>query len=476
MRTNLVFFALLLSSLALEAQRIPALPPLPSPAQQDWQELEYYGFLHFNMNTFTNVEWGEGKESPSLFNPSNLDANQWASIAKASGMKALILTVKHHDGFTLYPSKYTEHNISKSPWKQGKGDVLKELAVACKAHGLKLGVYLSPWDRFHPKYGSPEYNQVYAQMQEEILQQYGEVFEFWYDGANGEGPNGKKQVYDWPLFHETVRKYMPRAIQFSDNGPDIRWVGNERGYAYDETWSPFNKDEIYPGFPNFDAYRNGQREGKHWVPAEVDVSIRPGWYYHPHQDQQVKSPDSLMKIWVASVGRNANLLLNIPVDTRGLFHPADSTALMRFARLRKNNLVNILPANTQWKVSSAHSELYPSMNLYDPNAQSAWAARNNDVQPQISMEFRRPVLANVLSLREPIALGQRVAAFEVELQLANGQTRILQGKTIGNRRMLSFPEAAIKKITLKFKDARAQVLISQIELHRMLNEAGQSLF
>jgi alpha-L-fucosidase len=329
-----------LISVSLVGQDIKPILPIPSAKQLAWQSLEYYGFVHFNMNTFTNAEWGEGKENPNSFNPTALDCEQWARIAKKAGMKGLILTAKHHDGFALYPSKFTKHSVANSSWKNGKGDVVRDLSNACKKYGLKLGIYLSPWDRYHPDYGTDAYNQVYANMQKELLTQYGPIFEFWYDGANGEGPNGKKQVYDWPLVHSMVEKYQPQAVQFSDSGPDIRWVGNERGYAYDKTWSPINRDEIYPGYPKFDAYKNGQENGSHWVAPEVDVSIRPGWYYHADQDLKVKSPDSLMKIYVASVGRNSNLLLNIPVDRRGLVHENDSASMIGFAAIRKLGLLN----------------------------------------------------------------------------------------------------------------------------------------
>ncbi len=445
-----ILFVVLVTSQILWAKPIKPIYPIPSKKQLEWQKLAYYGFIHFNMNTFTNVEWGEGKESPTLFNPGQLDCNQWARIAKKAGMKGLILTVKHHDGFTLYPSKYTEHNVSKSPWKNGKGDVLRDLANACKKYGLKLGVYLSPWDPFHPDYGTDRYNQVYVNMQKEILQNYGPIFEFWYDGANGEGPNGKKQVYDWPLFNGTVEKYMPNAIQFSDNGPDIRWVGNERGFAYDETWSPFNKNEIYPGFPKFDDYKNGQKNGSHWVPVEVDVSIRPGWYYHPEQDNKVKTPDSLMKIYVASVGRNGNLLLNIPVDNRGLIHPNDSSSLIRFAHLREKSFKNLMQAGMVKKSGTGN--------------------------PKLELSFTKPILSNTLMLQEPIALGQRVAAFQVKIEDEQGNVETINAKTIGNKRMIPFKERKVKKIVVDIKESRAQSIISNVELYRVISERNESLF
>ncbi len=454
-----LLFALL--STSIFAQKVSPVYPIPSAKQLAWSELEYYGFIHFNMNTFTNVEWGEGKESPSSFNPSALDCNQWARIAKKAGMKGLILTVKHHDGFALYPSKYTTHSVAKSPWKNGKGDVVKDLSQACMKYGLKLGIYLSPWDRFHPDYGTDKYNQVYAKMQEELLTNYGPIFEFWYDGANGEGPNGKKQVYDWPLFHSMVNKYQPNAVQFSDAGPDIRWVGNERGYAYDTMWSPILRDKIYPGCPDFDNYRNGQENGTHWVSPEVDVSIRPGWYYHPDQDDKVKTPDSLLKIYVASVGRNANLLLNIPVDTRGLIHENDSASLMGFAAIRAKSLVNLLKGNS----------LDP---LFDGKNSTFWMA--SDKNSLIKVGLNNAPKVNTIMLQEPIALGQRVGSFEVELVDDAGRKEVISAATIGHKRMITFKERKLKSFQIRFTSSRGKVLISNVEAYRIISTHNEPLF
>ena len=470
---SILLFALV--ACQLNGQQIKSVLPLPSAKQLAWQDLEYYGFIHFNMNTFTNVEWGEGKENPALFNPTHLDCNQWARIAKAAGMKGLILTAKHHDGFSLYPSKYTSHSVVKSPWKNGKGDVVRELSAACKKFGLKLGIYLSPWDRFHPAYGTDQYNQVYANMQKELLTQYGPIFEFWYDGANGEGPNGKKQVYDWPLFHAMVNKYQPNAVQFSDSGPDIRWVGNERGYAYETTWSPLNRDEIYPGYPKFDDYRNGQVNGKYWVAPEVDVSIRPGWYYHPEQDLKVKSPDSLMKIYVASVGRNSNLLLNIPVDTRGLIHPNDSASMMGFKQLRDRSLPNLIRPTDAITASSSQKG-HGLGFLRDADKRSFWAASEADKQPEIVFTSTNTVLVNAILLQEPIALGQRVKRFSVRLTDDQGKIEVVNGYTIGNKRILPFKERKIKSIQVKFLDARGQLLISNFELLRLISQRNEPLY
>lgn len=469
-----LLLGILFSVTSVWAQQIKPILPVPSAKQLAWQSLEYYGFVHFNMNTFTNVEWGEGKENPQLFNPTALDCEQWVRIAKAAGMKGLILTAKHHDGFALYPSKYTEHSVVKSPWKQGKGDVVRELADACKKYGIKLGIYLSPWDRFHPAYGTESYNQVYANMQKELLTQYGPIFEFWYDGANGEGPNGKKQVYDWPLFHSMVRKYQPQAVQFSDNGPDIRWVGNERGYSYETMWSPLNKDEIFPGYPKFDDYRNGQENGSHWVAPEVDVSLRPGWYYHPEQDDKVKSPDSLMRIYVASVGRNANLLINIPVDTRGLIHPNDSSALMGLHSLiQKGTQSRIMKSDVIFTSSAVKGH---SVLQIRKNSGSFWAASLSDTKPSIRWTSNQARLVNAVLLQEPIALGQRIKRFLVTITDDAGQSEVLVGYTIGNKRILPFAARKIKSIQVDFLDARGQVLLSNFDLLYITSTHNESLY
>ena len=465
----------LLISVSLVGQDIKPILPIPSAKQLAWQSLEYYGFVHFNMNTFTNAEWGEGKENPNSFNPTALDCEQWARIAKKAGMKGLILTAKHHDGFALYPSKFTKHSVANSSWKNGKGDVVRDLSNACKKYGLKLGIYLSPWDRYHPDYGTDAYNQVYANMQKELLTQYGPIFEFWYDGANGEGPNGKKQVYDWPLFHSMVEKYQPKAVQFSDSGPDIRWVGNERGYAYDKTWSPINRDEIYPGYPKFGAYKNGQENGSHWVAPEVDVSIRPGWYYHADQDLKVKSPDSLMKIYVASVGRNSNLLLNIPVDRRGLVHENDSASMMGFAAIRKLGLQNLLAKSVRIEASSFEVG-HEAQRINHPIKGSFWAAKKEDKEAVLSLNLEKPLLMNAVLLQEPIDLGQRIKKFHIDIVNETGQFESLKLQTIGNKRIIPFKQRKVKSLKITFDESRGQVLISNLELLNLISTRNEPLY
>ena len=338
-----------------------------------------------------------------------------------------------------------------------------------------MGIYLSPWDRNHPDYGTDKYNLIYVEMQKELLTNYGPIFEFWYDGANGEGPNGKKQIYNWPLFNNTVLKYQPNAVQFSDSGPDIRWVGNERGFAYDKTWSPINRDEIYPGFLKFDLYRNGQENGTHWVSPEVDVSIRPGWYYHADQDLKVKTPDSLMKIYVASVGRNSNLLLNIPVDRRGLIHPNDSTSMIGFKQLRDKGLVNLLSKIDQISTSSNHSGK-SNADLIDKNTKTFWAANKADQLPLINIELKTPKLINAIMIQEPIFMGQRIIQFKVKLTEENGAKEEIICQTIGNKRIVPFKQRKIKNIEIEFLKSRGQVLISNVEVLNLISTRNEPLY
>ena len=301
--------------------------------------MEFYGFIHFTVNTFTDKEWGYGDEDENVFNPTQFDADQIATTAKLAGMKGLILTAKHHDGFCLWPSQFTKHSVKSSSWKDGKGDVVKELSEACRRAGLKFGVYLSPWDRNHKDYGRPEYLTYYRNQLQELLTEYGEVFTVWFDGANGGdgfygGSREKRQIdnrtyYDWPTTWELVRKLMPMAVMFSDAGPDVRWVGNERGITGDPCWASLNTAGRYPGSDS-KGLNSGERPGNAWIPAECDVSIRPGWFYHAAEDSRVKTAEQLLQIYYQSVGRGACLNLNLPPDRRGRINEKDVQSLKAF--------------------------------------------------------------------------------------------------------------------------------------------------
>ncbi len=469
---GLLTVVVLLSSCNQKTAPPAPIGPLPNDAQLAWQQLEYYGFIHFNMNTFTNKEWGYGDEKPAQFNPTALDTRQWARIAKQAGMKGLIITAKHHDGFCLWPSAYTEHSVKNSPWQNGEGDIIRELAAACKEFDLKFGVYLSPWDRNHPDYGTEAYITYYRNQLTELLSNYGPIFEVWFDGANGgDGYYGganeerrvdKKTYYDWPNTIALVRKLQPQAMIFSDAGPDIRWVGNERGYAYDATWSPFLREEVYAGMPNFDQYAQGTPEGTHWVPTESDVSIRPGWYYHPEQDDQVKSLADLTAIYFNSVGRNSSLLLNIPVDTRGLIHENDAAQLLQLADYLKEMYANDYAQQAQFTVDD--KQLQANNPLNDAQGNTYVVAK--EATTTVELEWNRPQQVNTLMVQEFLPLGQRVVSFTLEGNTGTGWEALATGATIGNKRLINFKTAAYTGLRLQITAALAAPVLSQLSVYK----------
>jgi alpha-L-fucosidase len=454
------------------SQEIKNSLPVPSPRQLNWQDLEYYAFVHFSINSFTDKEWGYGDESPKLFNPSELDTDQWARTISEAGMKGVVITAKHHDGFCLWPSKYTEHSVKNSPWKNGEGDLLKELSESCKKYGLKMGVYLSPWDRNHPDYGTDAYLTYYRNQLRELLTQYGPIFEVWFDGANGGdgyygGANETRKIdnktyYDWPLTHQIVRELQPNAVMFSDAGPDIRWVGNEKGYANQTTWSTIYKDSIYPGMPGFNRFVPGQEKGTHFIPTETDVSIRPGWFYHQSEDDEVKSVEHLWDIYCNSVGLNSNLLLNLPVDRRGLVHENDIASLQglksKIERVFETNLATM----AQLKMESS-SNVMDSSILTDGQRESF--VKITDKDSKIILEFDATKSSNLFVIQEAIQKGQRIRSFEIEALIDASWQVIYQGTTIGNKRIVRFPTSNIKAIALKLTDFNDKALISEMGLY-----------
>ena len=477
-----LFMLMLLCASISFAQNVKVPAPygvLPSPAQLQWQQMEYYMFIHFGPNTFTDKEWGQGDEDPRIFNPTELDAGQWARTAKAAGMKGIIITAKHHDGFCLWPSKYSTHTVRESAWKNGTGDVLRELSDSCRKYGLKFGVYLSPWDRNHPQYGTPAYNQVFANMLKEVLTAYGPVFENWFDGANGEGPNGKKQVYDWALFNKTVYVYAPHSIIFSDVGPGCRWVGNENGFAGATNWSTLNADNFEPGkgSPGIKALNEGDEDGKSWIPAEADVSIRPGWFYSPSTNDKVKSVADLMEIYYRSVGRNANLLLNVPVDRRGLIHANDSTRLMDFKKMRAAVFENDLARGSKVSASNVRgkSHKFAATNLTDGNADTYWTTDDNVTHASVTINLGKPVRFNRLVLSEYIALGQRVQSFKVEYFDGDRYRELDRQTTIGYKRILTFTSVNSSQLRITFLQAKASPLITAIQIYNAPERAAPIL-
>lgn len=453
---------LLLSCKTQKDAVVPADVVTPSPQQVKWQQMEYYMFIHFGPNTFTDMEWGHGDEDPRVFNPTALDAGQWARIAKQAGMKGIIVTAKHHDGFCLWPSKFSEHTVRESSWKNGNGDVLKELSEACREYGLKMGVYLSPWDRNHPAYGTPEYNGVFVNMLNEVLTGYGEMFEVWFDGANGEGPNGKKQVYDWDLFNGTVYKHQPDAVIFSDVGPGCRWIGNENGTAGETNWSMLNTAGFEPGAkaPERKALNEGEPDGKNWVPGEADVSIRPGWFYSPSTDNKVKSLEQLLDIYYSSVGRNANLLLNVPVNREGLIHPNDSARLMELRHVLDETFNTNLARDA--KISGA------SKKLTDNDFDTFWSPGKTVSTASFTAELGEITEFDRLELQEYIPHGQRVSSFSVEIWDEELQDfrELDRQTTIGYKRILRFPAVKTSRVRVNILDSKPGPVLSGFALYK----------
>ena len=442
-------------ALALLASCSKVTPPepygaVPTPQQVEWQKMEMNMFAHFGPNTFTGLEWGLGTEAEDIFNPTALDCGQWASIAKEAGFKGIIITGKHHDGFCLWPNPVSTHTVAQSPWKDGKGDVLKELSEACAKEGLKFGVYVSPWDRNDPHYGTPEYNDVYVKTLETVHDgRYGEIFEQWFDGANGEGPNGKKQVYDWPRFHETVLKYSPNAIMFSDVGPGCRWVGNERGVAGRTNWSTLNTKGFTPGAgsPSTDTLNTGNVHGAVWHPAETDVSIRPGWFWRESENDKVKSLNKLLSIYYTSVGRNSLLLLNVPPDNRGLIHEADATRLKEFKAALDEIFKDNLADGAKAKASNVRGRGFGAGNILDGNFDSYWATKDGVNEASVTFDLAGEKTFNRVLIQEYIPLGQRVKSFTVEAEGPDGQWKeIARETTIGYKRIVPVEKVTTSKV------------------------------
>jgi alpha-L-fucosidase len=451
--------------------------PVPSARQLAWHEMEFYGFLHFTVNTFTDKEWGYGDEPESVFNPTDFDADQIVSVAREAGMAGLILTAKHHDGFCLWPSAYTEHSVKNSPWKDGRGDVVREISSACHRHGLKFGVYLSPWDRNHAGYGTPAYITYYRNQLRELLTQYGDIFTVWFDGANGGdgyygGAREKRRIdrlvyYDWPHTWQIVRDLQPFACMFSDVGPDFRWVGNERGIAGEPCWATLTPGDGAPGSVKADL-NHGERPGEFWIPAECDVSIRPGWFYHASQDKKVKTPGQLLDIYYASVGRGACLNLNLPPDRRGRIHENDVASLREFRRRLDATFATNLLAQAALQPSNvrADSPQFGVAHLLDGDRYTYWATDDFTRTPELVAAFPEPVRFNVIDLREYLPLGQRIEAFAVDAWRDGQWREVAQGTSIGNRRLLRLDKpVTTAKVRLRVTKAPVCPALSEFGLY-----------
>ncbi len=455
-----------------------ALLPVPSKEQLAWHQMEMNAFIHFTTNTFTNKEWGYGDESPLVFNPDTVNTDQWVSVLKSAGFKGVILTCKHHDGFCLWPSKYTNHTIANSPYLDGKGDVVKQLRNSCDSMDMKFGVYLSPWDRNRADYGEPSYVDYYRNQLEEIFTSYGPVFEMWFDGANGgDGYYGgakeerkidKTKYYDWPHTLEKVNAIQNDVIFFSDAGPGVRWCGNESGYVNETCWSTISPDTLYAGKPGIETLLStGSEDGTAWLPAEVDVSIRPGWFYHQSEDSLVKTADKLFDIYLKSVGRGALLLLNIPPDQKGVFHKNDVAALKAFKTKLDSAFSRNLAEGAQLTASNTRGgfSLYDVNNLINGKRDSYWCTDDSVTNAIINVKLNSTEDLNYLVLHEYIELGQRVKSFKVEAKINGEWDLIAQGTTIGYKRILPLKGIAAQEIKVVITDAKACPVMSSLGIY-----------
>lgn len=480
--------ALALMSHTVMAQVAAPAPitPLPQQKQIEWQKMETYAFIHYGLNTFNDREWGYGDTDPQTFNPSRMEVDQWVRILKEAGMKGVIVVAKHHDGFTMWPCELTEYNITKSAYdgpknKDGKVDVIQEVRDACDKYGLKLGLYLSPWDRNHAGYGTQEYIDYYYAQLRQLMTRYGSLFEVWFDGANGGdgyygGAREKRNIdrrtyYNFPRINEIVHEFQPQAVIFSDGGPGCRWVGNESGYASATNWAFLRGKEVYPGYPQYRELQYGHADGDTWIPSECNTSIRPGWFYHPEEDSKVKTPEQLADLYYRSVGHNGTFLLNFPIDREGRVHPVDSANAIGFHRLiekeLKTNLLRHVPAT----VSSCRGERFASTMLTDGDWDSYWATPDGVTSGTIIFAFDNPTKVNRLMLQEYIPLGQRVKSFTVEARIkvpGAKQSKWVQldcgeeTTTIGYKRLLRFPTVEATGLRINITDARGPLCINNV--------------
>jgi alpha-L-fucosidase len=456
---------------------------VPSKAQLRWQQLELTAFFHFGINTFTDKEWGLGNEDPALFNPQHLDATQWVKVCKEAGIKQVVLTAKHHDGFCLWPSAYTEYSVKNSPWKSGKGDVVKELSEACKAAGMGFGVYLSPWDRNAPSYGTATYNDYFINQLTELLTNYGKIDEVWFDGANGEGPNGKKQVYDFQRWYKLIRKLQPNAI-IAIMGPDVRWVGNEAGKGREQEWSVIpvtemntdsiafhsqQKDAVFKPKTGMKGDDLGSREKIKsaaklvWYPAETDVSIRPGWFYHDNQNAKVKSVQTLMNIYLTSVGMNSVLLLNIPPDKNGLINEADIKSLRGWKMLRDSVFKKNYLEDASIKLNGTKEiKCFTDKNIL---TSASLSSVNNECV--IEADMKSPQVFNLLQLQENISKGQRIESFILEVWKDGRWEKHAEGTTVGYKRIIPFKKVTAQKIRLRILASRLNPHLAEMGLFLM---------
>ncbi len=481
----------MMSTIMAQTKAPDGVGPLPSENQMRWQEMEYYAFIHFSTNTFTNQEWGYGEaDDAKLFNPTDLDCDQWAKVCKDAGMKGIIVTAKHHSGFCLWPTETTEYSVKNSPWKNGKGDIIGDLAKACRKYGLKLGIYISPWDRNNPAYGlldpdgsAPYVKNVFRKQIEECLTKYGDVFEIWFDGANGGdgyygGARNSRKIdrntyYDWKNTYKMIRELQPKIVIWNDNGDraDLRWVGTEGGYVGATNWSLLNAKGDVP----YDMLHHGVENGDSWVPGEVNTSIRPGWFYHEYEDSRVKTLPELLNIYYSSFGRNGTMLLNFPIDKSGRIHKTDEKAALELAKAVKEAFAVNLAEKKKVTASSVrgNAKEYGADKVLDGNKDTYWATDDNVKTASVVIDFGKPTTFNRFLVQEYIRLGQRVKSFKLEA-LVNGQWKELKDQmvtngtgttTIGYKRIIGFPTVQASQLRFTVTDSKASPLISNIEVY-----------
>jgi len=471
-----IIFSISITGINYAQVKAPApFGPVPSDNQMRWQEMEYYAFVHYSLNTYTDQSWGYGNEAVKLFNPEKLDCRQWARTCKEAGMKGIIITAKHHCGFCLWPSKYTDYSVKNAPWKNGKGDVVREMADACKEYGLKLGIYLSPWDRNHPDYGKPEYITYFRNQLTELLTNYGPIFEIWFDGANGGsgyygGANETRKIdrttyYDWSNTYKLIRKLQPNIVIWNDGGDrgDLRWVGTEAGYVGETNWSLLNATGDVP----YDMLHYGVENGNDWVPAEVNTSIRPEWFYHPGENNRVKTVPQLMETYYNSIGRNGSLLLNFPIDTKGLIHENDVKEALAFAYAVKKAFAVNLAANAKATASNVRGNVsrFAAAMATDNNKNTYWATDDDVSNASLTIDFAKPTKFNRFLVQEYIRLGQRVKAFTVEALVDGNWKEIAKATTIGYKRILRFPTVKATKVRFTINDSKACPVIANIGIY-----------
>lgn len=463
--------------ISCQAEAPEPMSVVPAPRQLAWHEMEQYAFVHFTINTFTDKEWGYGDESPELFNPTDFDADALVKIVKDANLKGLILTAKHHDGFCLWPSKYTEHSIKNSPYKDGKGDIVGEVAEACRKHGVKFGIYLSPWDRNHAGYGTDEYLTYYRNQLRELLTSYGPVFEMWFDGANGgDGYYGGARemrvmesgylYYDWAKVVDIIRELSPETVVWSSSLPDARWCSNERGVIDEHCWAMASPEEMYPkGKDNIPVLKHGMEDGNRWAPAEADVSIRPGWFFHEYQ--QPKSAEQLFSIYLTSVGRGGTLLLNLAPDRRGRVPEQDVESLMAWRKMVDQTFAEDLALKAKVKVSADRGCGYGAKNLIGED-QKYWATEDGVTAADVELSWAEPQTVKYVTIQEHIALGQRVKKFVIEAELNGSWQEVAAGTTVGYKRILPISDGkglATDRLRVRFLDSRAALTIARVAVH-----------